>query len=84
MATNPYLDLDKPQAPVENSNPYLQPEEETGRNREQYFEGSIGREVLEGVGSGLIGIGEGVIGLGTLGVDLVTSLTGEGTNYTDH
>ena len=83
MATNPYLDLDKPQAPVENSNPYLQPEEETGRYREQFMEGSIGREVFEGVGSGLIGIGEGVIGLGTLGVDLVTSLTGEGTNYTD-
>jgi len=50
----------------------LVPEEKTGRNREQRFEGSVPRELVEGVASGLIGIGEGVIGAGALGIDLVT------------
>ena len=60
MADNPYLDLDKPKETVEDSNPYLQTED-TGRNREQFGEGTVAREFVEGVGSGLIGIGEGVV-----------------------
>jgi len=78
MADNPYLDLDKPKETVEDSNPYLQLED-TGRNREQFGEGTVAREFVEGVGSGLIGIGEGVVGLGALGVDLVA-----GTDYADN
>ena len=78
MADNPYLDLDKPKETVEDSNPYLQTED-TGRNREQFGEGTVAREFVEGVGSGLIGIGEGIVGLGALGVDLVA-----GTDYADN
>lgn len=47
-------------------------EEETGRNREQYFEGSVPRELVEGVVSGGIGIVEGVLGAVALGSDAVT------------
>jgi len=54
------------------------PPEETGRNREQFMEGSIPRELIEGVGSGLIGIGEGVLGGAGLLSDIVA-----GTDYAD-
>ena len=50
MADNPYLDLDKPKETVEDSNPYLQTED-TGRNREQFGEGTVAREFVEGVGA---------------------------------
>ena len=52
--------------------------EKTGRNREQFLEGSAVREIGEGVVSGALGAVEGVVGLGALAVDLVAD-----TDYGD-
>jgi len=79
MVDNPYLNLDK--KPDSISNPYLnlsETPEETGRNRKQFLEGSISRELVEGIGSGVIGIGEGILGAAAIVPDYFT-----GSDYGD-
>jgi len=79
MVDNPYLNLDK--KPDSISNPYLnlsETPEETGRNRKQFLEGSISRELIEGIGSGGIGIFEGILGAAAIVPDYFT-----GSDYGD-
>tara|TARA_R110000823_G_scaffold170274_2_gene302795 strand:- start:9687 stop:13892 length:4206 start_codon:yes stop_codon:yes gene_type:complete len=81
MADNPFMDL--PDAPKQqtSSNPFMDlddAEGETGRNREQFLEGTAIRELGEGIVSGGLGAVEGVAGLVAMIPDAIA-----GTDYGD-
>ena len=77
MAENPFLNL-----PTENvsSNPFLNLPDDEAEEKDKPlesiigldFEGSTGKELIEGVASGLLGAAEGIAGLYTTTSDLIT------------
>ena len=78
MAEPRYTILPPINTPTSGSRYEILPPKETGRNREQFLEGSYIREFGEGVGSGTIGIFEGILGAGAMVPDYFT-----GSDYGD-